>query len=335
MTYRAFQPERRHRRRRWLMIVLILLLVVAAIGFLVSRQTEQRGTVEFFAAADEATALHADAAESFGSTLSQLGPALSRQEVTRRLEEISSRAAEADALLAVDVPPSVGALHGHLTVASDSWTRGVSDLERVILGMIDGEIVQGAEQALESGLDLLRVGDTAYALFLEDLDGFETDLSLPDFEPIAYVDTSAFDPLVFDAQALALRIAAAYNLAPKHDLSVTGATDPEPIGDREGVPLVPFSDSLTLNVIVSNEGNEEETAIPLEVVVVDVETGDVTGERATIDVLAAGASTTISFTDLSFSPGGLYQVTATATIPNDMNADNDIWKLTFAWNAES
>lgn len=317
------------------MIVLTLLLIVAAIGFLVSRQTEQRGTVEFFAAADEATALHSDAAEIFGSTISQLGPALSRQEVTRRLEEISSTAAEADALLVEEVPPSVGALHGYLTVASDSWMRGVADLETVILGIMDGEIVQGAEQQLQDGLDLLRVGDTSYALYLEGLDGFETELTLPDFESIAYVDTASFDPLVFDAQTLALRIAAAYNLAPQHDLSVSGGTDPEPIGDREGIPLVPFSDSLALNVIVSNEGNEEETAIPVEVTIVDVESGESTSERATVNALAAGASTTVTFTDLPFVPGGLYQATATATIPNDMNPDNDTWTLTFAWNAES
>ena len=148
MTYRAFQPERRRRRRRWPMIVLTLLLAVAAIAFLVSRDTEQRGTVEFFAAADEASTIHADAAAKLGSTLAQLGPALSRQEVTRRLEEVSAAASEADALLDIEVPPSVGNLYGHLTVASDSWASGSAEVERVILGMMDGDIVQGADRIL-------------------------------------------------------------------------------------------------------------------------------------------------------------------------------------------
>ena len=335
MTYRAFQPERRQRRRRWPMIVLTLLLVVVAIAFLVSRETEQRGTVEFFAAADEASLIHAEAATKLGSTLAQLGPALSRQEVTRRLEEATISAAEADALLDIDAPPSVGNLYGHLTVASHSWAQGSSEVERVVLGMMDGDIVQGGEQQLEAALDLLRVGDTAYALFLEGVDGFDGDVVVPSFERIAYIDTETFDPLAFDAQSLALRIGAAYNLAPQHDLSVSGSTDPTPVGDREGVPLVPFSDSLVLNIIVSNAGNEDESAIPVEVSVLDVDTGSVTTDRATIDQLAAGASTTVTFAELPFAPGGLFQVTASATIPNDMNPENDMWTLTFIWNDES
>ena len=317
------------------MIVLTLLLVIVAIGFLVSRQTEQRGTVEFFAAADEATSIHADAAAELGSTLSQLGPALSRQEVTRSLEDITAQAAEADALLDIEVPPRVGNLYGHLSVASASWATGAADLERVVLGIMDEEITQGAEQQLQTALDVLRVGDAAYAMFLADVAVFESDLTIPDFEPIHYIDTETYGALTYDAQNLALRIAAAYNLAPQHDLSVTGATDPEPVGDREGIPVVPFSDALVVNVVVSNIGNEEETSIPVSLSLVDVETGEVSSEDATIDSLAAGASTTVTFADLPVVPGGLYQVTASATIPNDMNPDNDTWTLTFFWNAES
>ena len=41
--------------------------------------------------------------------------------------------------------------------------------------------------------------------------------------------------------------------------TLTGATDPVAVGDREGIPVLPFGDSVLINVIVSNEGNEDES----------------------------------------------------------------------------
>ena len=96
--------------------------------------------------------------------------------------------------------------------------------------------------------------------------------------------------------------------------------------------MLPFSEAVVVSVIVSNAGNEDETAIPVEIAVLDVDSGSVTTERSTIDLLTAGASTTVVFDNLPFVPGGLYQVTASATIPNDMDEDNNVWTITFTWN---
>ena len=335
MAYRAYQPERRTRRRRWLLIALTLVIVVAGIAFLVSRQTEQRGTVEFLAAADEATQLTSEASEILSDTLGELGPMLSRQEVTRRLTEVTTRTADAEALLALDVPPSMGASYGALTASVSAWHRGAIETERVLLGIMDGEIVTGAETELERALDLMRVGDVGYALFREEIAALADDLEPPDFVVVTFVDPEPVDALMFDAQQLALRLAAAYNLAPRIDVGVVGMTDPDPIGDRGGIPVVPFSEEILLNAVVSNLGNEAADTVEVVLDLFSVDTEERLSERALVDGLEAGASTTVSFDDLAIEPGGLYQATVSVTIDGDNDPDNNVWSMTFVWNAES
>ena len=111
--------------------------------------------------------------------------------------------------------------------------------------------------------------------------------------------------------------------------------DRKPIGDRGGVPLVPFSDSIEIQAVVSNVGNEEESDIPVELVILDVDGGATIEESRIVESLVAGASTTVRFADLAVEPGGLYEVRLTATIPLDNDPDNDSWTLTFIWNEES
>ena len=73
MPYRPYRSDRRFRRRRWLLIILTTLVVIAAIAYLVSRETEQRSAVEFLAAADQASDMHADAAADLEATPASIG----------------------------------------------------------------------------------------------------------------------------------------------------------------------------------------------------------------------------------------------------------------------
>ena len=335
MAYRAYQPARRNRRRRWLLIVLTLVAVVAAIAFLVSRQTEQRGTVEFYAAAESSSMLHASASDSLNATLERIGPLMTRQELTRSLSDVTAEAAEADALLDLEVPSTIGRQYGSISAASGSWVAGTADVERVITAIMDGELTTGAEVELQAALDRLRVGDVGFEQFvaIAVANSETTDVTIPRFSFVQYIHTE--DPGLYDAQNLVLKIQSAYNLAPRHNVGVVGMTLPEPIGERGGIPLVPFSETIGLQAIVTNEGNEAETDIEIDVLVVSVDTGESISETRTVDAIEGGAATTVTFAELDLVPGGLYQATLTVRIPVDNDLDNNTWTLTFIRNEES
>ena len=332
MAYGAYQPQRRPRRRRWLLIVLFLIAAVTLLVVLVTRQTEQRGTVEFYAAADEASVLQEDSSMLFNNTLAQIGPLLTRQQVTTQLAEATRLAAEADELLAIEVPSSVGNAYGSVSASSWSWMVGVAEVERVIIGIMDGEIVTAAEVELQAALDQLRVGDIGYEQFRAAAELQAAETTVPEFGPVRYIEPNPTDPLIYDAQNLVLRIQSAYNLSPRHDVGVVGTTVPDAIGDRGGIPLVPFSEAIGVHAVVSNLGNEEETAVPVRLEVLDVDSGQPITLTQSVARLAAGASTTVMFDDLPLTPGGLYQATLTVTIEDDNDPDNNEWSVTFIWN---
>ena len=335
MSYRGYQPERRRRWRRWLLITLTFVVVVAVITYLVSRETEQRGTVEFFAAADEASSLHRQASDIFTDTLAQIGPLLTRQEVTRRLATVVDTAGQANDQLDLEVPNRVANAYGSISAASESWVRGVTDAQRVIVGIMDGEIVDAAEVQLQTAIDTLRVGDVGYEQFRAAVAGLPPELEAPAYDPVAYAAPDPSDPSLFDAQNLVLRIQAAYNLTPRLDLTVVGTTEPAPTGDRGGIPLVPFSDTIAINAVVSNVGNEDATAVVVRLEILDVDNGGTIVRDQSVDSLLAGASTSVSFAELEIQPGGLFQATVSVTIEGDADPDNDAWTMTFIWNAES
>jgi hypothetical protein len=335
MAYRTYQPDRRRRRRRLLLILLTTALIIAAIAYLVSRETEQRGTVEFFAAADDASALHEQAATLLTETLGEIGLQMPRQEVTRRLDEVRDLASEADELLTIDVPPSVGVPYGHMTAASKSWEKGSADLERAILAIMDGNLQSASEVQIENALDTLKIGDVGYLQFLAAINELPDEMSAPDFAVVAYLDPDQGDPGLYDAQNLALRIAAAYNLAPQHDVGVVGMVDPSAVGERGGIPLVPFAEFVGVNAVVSNVGNEAESNVAVELEILDVDSGESSTIRKSTGAIAAGASTTVPFERLEITPDGLYQVTLSVTIADDTHPDNDAWSMTFIWNNET
>ncbi len=333
MAYRAYRSDRRFRRRRWLLIVVSLIAIIAVIAFLVSRQTEQREAVEFFAAADESSALHSKASAELESALASIG-IIDRQDLTRRLQGVSDTAAEADALLDVEVPSMIGTSYGTMTTASGSWTEGTEGVNATITAIMDGVLVKGAQEQLQAALDQLRVGDAAYSLFLDSLSETPEDTDVPSFIPVIYINPDA-QALLYDSQTLVLRIQTSYVLSPHRDVGVSGATIPGPVAESGGIPVVPFSASLDVQAVVSNLGNEDEPSVEVNLEVFSIETDITVTDSQTVTDLTAGSSTTVTFSDVDITPGGLYQATVTVTIEDDIDPDNDSWKMTFIWRAES
>jgi hypothetical protein len=311
-------------------------VVVVLIVLLASRQTDQRGTVEFFGAAEEAAVLQEGAAQTFGQALASIG-VVTRQDLTRRLETVVEKTAEAAGLITAveSVPFDVGASYGTMLTASKPWMDGSTDVERVITGIMDGDIVETAVPELQHALNVLGVGDAAYELFQGSVEEMAEPADVGPFPPIRFIDPDPDDPGRFSVTNLVLRIQAAYGLAPHHDVSISGSTDPGAVGDREGIPVVPFSDSISIIALVTNEGNEPEVGVDISLNVINVDTGELVTRSEVVTELDVGTSTTIAFDAIEIEPGGLYQANLTARINGDIDPKNNDWTMTFIWNAES
>jgi hypothetical protein len=222
-----------------------------------------------------------------------------------------------------------------MVTASSSWSKGTREVNRVMVGIMDGEIVETAIPELQNAFNLLSVGDTGYALFLESVAALPETVDAVGFPPIRYINPTPDDLLRFNVTNLVLRIQAAYGLAPHHDVSISGSTEPAAVGDKDGIPVVPFSDSLAIIALVTNEGNEPEVDVAVSLDVVDVDTGDVVSKSETIAELDVGTSTTVIFDAIEIEPGGLYQAVLTARINGDIDTTNNEWTMTFIWNADS
>lgn len=317
------------------MIVLTLVAVVAVIWLILSRRTEQRGMTDFLTAAEQATELQASAAERIDRVFAEVGPLLTRQEVVTLLSEAVDATTEAETLLDVDVPARAARSFGYISAASADWKQGVEDAQRVILGLMDGDLGEDGPSAIRDVIALLRAGDTSYALFTSEIEAVEVGSAMAEFPAIAFIDPDPGDPVRFDEQQFALRIALAYNLSPRHDIGVVGMTLPEPVGVRGGIPIVPASEALGVTAVISNHGNEPQGSFTVMLSVLDVDTGETHTDSATVASLDAGASTTVDFSSIPVEPGGLYQAVLTISIDDDGNTDNNTWDMTFIWNEAS
>ncbi|KAA3639481.1 MAG: hypothetical protein DWP92_04665 [Armatimonadetes bacterium] len=334
MTYRSYRPDRRFRRRRWLLIILTLIAVVVSIAYLVTRQTEQRGAVGFFAVADDATTMHATAAAELESALASIGDT-PRQDLINRLNRITTTASAANALLDVEVSQSVAASYGSLSTASLSWSKGVAEVERVLRALMDGGSANTATSELSKAFDELRAGDAAYVLFMQSLEEPIDNIDTSMFGPITYIDPIPTNPDLYNPVTVVLNVSTSYELAPHRNVTVTGHLDPEPVSDRVGIPLIPYSEVVNLTAVVTNTGNEVASSVLVTLDVLNADTGDSASMTETIAEIAGGASSSVVFPDLAIVPDGLYQLKLTVTIDNDNRPDDDSWDMKFIQSGES
>ncbi len=149
------------------------------------------------------------------------------------------------------------------------------------------------------------------------------------------MNSSPADPVLYDALNIVIRVSSSYDLAPHYNVGVTGQLEPLPVSDRGGTPLVPFSDTFGVTAVITNTGNETAVEVTVVLEILNAITDEVQTLVEVVPEIGGGSASSISFADLSVTPGDLYQVKLLVTIEEDNRPEDDTWTMTFIRNEDS
>jgi len=311
--------------------MLIGLIIVSVIVLVVRRRSEARDVADYLAVAHDVATTEAETASDL-ETLFATITEVERPEVIRRLGDITETSREAAQTLAdTDVPPAAGEANGYLVAAVGSWNSALDILDDAIILVLDEPAEAGGADRLQESFDHLRIGDLAYEQFLR------AAASLDDAVPVGDLDVVAFTggsrAAVFDAPLVALRLNSVYKLGELHDITVTALTDPEPLGERNNVPVVPHAEKFIVQAVVANKGNEPEyqVSVDLELIPNNADERHVV-IRQTVAELQPGQARSLVFDTLELQPDGLYEVVVSVRVDKDEDSENDEWRMVFYQN---
>ena len=316
------------------MIILLIAVILAAVALVVRFRTEERIAGDYLAVAKDVADSEALLASRLEDVLSGVTE-MERPELLQRLEGLADESASlGEELATAEATASTSEANGFLTVAIDSWSIGLAGVNEAIIEILDGpELSRKGDEMLTLAFNDLQVGDTAYARFLgavKEMDPDSVTLEYPDFGFISPPRDELYDALLLaDEMRVLLR------LEVNRDVAVNATTDPEPLGENNGFPVVPDSESFGVQVVVTNEGNLPEEQILVQLF---LDPRDPAEEQVDIQTLVPflepGDAKTVPFLDLPVLPGALYELTVSATIADDEDArpGDNIWKLVFYRN---
>ena len=331
MAYPSYTPVRQQRRRRWLLTLLVALIIISVVVFAVRRRSDARGIADYLSVAQQVATEQAETADDL-ETLFVTVTDVERPEVMRRLEVLRVSTEDAVEILAVtEVPLDAGEAHGYLVAATGSWNNAVELLDDAIVLVLDGSAEAGGTELLEEAFDFLRLGDLAYSQFLAAADGLDDAVPVGDIAAVAFSGDDR--SIEYDAQIVTLRLNSVYKLGELHDIAVTAITDPEPLGERNNVPVVPHSEQFIVQAVVANQGNEPESLVSVDLALIPTDGSEARVEvRQTVANLEPGQARTLVFDTLKLQPGGLYELVITAEVDKDEDSENDEWRMVFYQN---
>ena len=199
--------------------------------------------------------------------------------------------------------------------------------------IVDGEDETVGTSLLATAFRSLRVGDRAYFGFLGAVADLPPELVAGGFTTVSYAGGERTS--LYDSAVMAERLRRIGRLGGDHDVALTGTVEPVPLVQEGSVPLVPASDEFTVQLVVSNDGNVDDSRILVELM---LSSNDASQEpivrQELVPFLTPGEATTVRF-DLAdeVRPDSLYELRATVTIEEDGNLDNNVWEMIFIRNA--
>lgn len=220
------------------------------------------------------------------------------------LEETSDQAV-AD-LAATQGPPGAAEAHGLLLVALGSWRDALVAFDEALLLVVDEPDNPQGPLELQAALAELGIGDRAYGRF-RTLAGElrqELDVQSAGLPEVSFLP--ADNPLAFSVDDLIQRARTSGLLALRRDIAVaTVKLDPGPVGDQNGIPVVPIADAFSVLAGIINQGNQTESELVVDLVLEREEGTPPYQAQFTINELAPGASQIVTFGDVPALAGQL------------------------------
>ena len=253
------------------------------------------------------SSLHQEAAEKYGKLINF--DELNRDEFESTFIEIIRDAQEANNILINSESSYTGAERELLEIATTSWLKGLETFQVSILNLVDQEYSQLLEESIAESITSLSVGDKAYSNFLSEIKikSDNENLFLPDFLNIEYtgIESNAyqFAELIVDRA-----IENKSGLFLRRDISVTGVEFvPQSIAITEEGHRVLLDQPTSLQLVIANEGNVEETEVLVLILVTD-ESGDTVYEKRTkLNTIGPFESKSYYLDPLEIEKGILYE----------------------------
>jgi hypothetical protein len=322
--------SRRRRRRRNLIVFGVIAVILGAVYGITKSQGERELTRSYLDVAFQVASGESDAAGAFVDIVVNLED-YNRATLLANLEELETSTDQLVTTLGAGEPPSdLVRAHAFLQIAAASWRSGMSDARAGLTVLSSNPLDEDAAAALDRGLVDLRVGDRAYAGFLSEVAGADTSQLEGGFPDTSFVPAEHID--LFDSRELARRMFITPGITPTDDIAVADINlDPAPVGESEGLPVVPVSTEQSVTVTISNRGNLGATGITVSLRLLS-NTGDLYEDSQDIAGLEGGAKTSLTFANLPVSPGVTYEVSV--SVPGgDDDPDNDSITFRFVVNA--
>ena len=290
-------------------IITIILSVI--IGFFAFRYYEnfiQSSSINtFLEEAHVISSLHNESSKQYAKLINF--DELNRDEFESTFIEIIRDAQEANNILINSESSYMGAERELLEIATASWLKGLETFQVSILNLVDQEYSQLLEESIAESITSLSVGDKAYSNFLSEIKikSDNENLFLPDFFNIEYtgIESNAyqFAELIVDRA-----IENKSGLFLRRDISVTGVEFvPESIAITEEGYRVLLDQPTSLQLVIANEGNVEETEVLVLILVTD-ESGDTVYEKRTkLNTIGPFESKSYYLDPLEIEKGILYE----------------------------
>ena len=212
---------------------------------------------------------HAESAQDYGKLINF--DELNRDEFETTFIEIIRNAQEANNILINTESEYTGSERELLEIATTSWLKGLETFQVSILNLVDEDYTQLVEESIAESITSLSVGDKAYSNFLDEIKikSESENLFLPEFPDIEYtgIESNAYQ---FAEVIVDRALENKSGLFLRRDISVTGAEFvPESIAITEEGYRVLLDQPVSLQLVIANEGNVEETEILILILVTD------------------------------------------------------------------